>query len=87
MSKLSCTIAGAFHIELDENHPEQFEAAVQLHKESLLANRQPLFVMCRRGNNSQRAVSLLKQKFGARAVDLEGGAQNYAAFDHKFPML
>ena len=79
--------AGSVHIPLDETHPERFEAAVRAQEESLQSESQTLYVMCRRGNNSQRAAILLKEKFGLDCVDLEGGTQEYAAFEPSFPVL
>eukprot|EP00884_Botryococcus_braunii_P020045 jgi/Botrbrau1/6724/Bobra.0324s0015.1 len=47
----------------------------------------PVFVVCRRGNDSQRAVHLLRQTGFEGAVDLVGGLQAWAReVDPRFPL-
>jgi adenylyltransferase and sulfurtransferase len=48
----------------------------------------PLFVVCRRGNDSQRAVALLRQEVGLSvAVDVVGGTEGWAReVDPGFPL-
>ena len=72
------------NIPLDEYHPERFEAAIQGKIEEL---QKPLYVLCRRGNNSQLAVSLLGEKFKFKAVDLIDGMQGWTEYDSSCPLL
>ena len=45
-------------------------------------------VVCRKGNDSQRAVELMRQRFKLDAVDLEGGLLAWSKLaDPAFPAL
>ena len=55
---------------------------------SCYAQEQPLYVICRRGNDSQRVVQLLKDSGIARVMDVVGGLQAWAEeADLAFPWL
>ena len=47
----------------------------------------PVCVVCRRGNDSQLAVQLLKQKGWANVFDLEGGLTAWARDTGTFPQI
>ena len=51
------------------------------------AQERPLYVVCRRGNDSQRVAQLLKESGIAGVMDMVGGLQAWAAeADHAFPL-
>ena len=54
---------------------------------SRTAQQRSLYVVCRRGNDSQRVVQLLRSTGFPHAMDLEGGLQAWAAVaDPAFPV-
>jgi len=60
------------------------------HLQALDQSGVPIFFVCRRGNDSQKAVRLFKEAFpasGAGAMDLVGGLQSWATdVDPSFPV-
>ena len=46
-----------------------------------------MFVICRRGNDSQVAVKLLKDHLGSKVKDISGGLTEWAnTIDTQFPI-
>ena len=82
--------AGSVQLPYDERNPSKFEAAIGdlLQEERCpLKGSTPLVVLCRKGNDSQRVVKLLNEKFGVRAKDLQGGLLALAQHNDTLPSL
>ena len=78
------------HLPFDEHHPERFEAALEaaVSQGRSLGQSKSMAVVCRKGNDSQRAVELMRQRFNLDAIDLEGGLLAWSKLaDPAFPAL
>lgn len=83
-------MAGSVHLPYEERSPEKFASKLDSYmaeEECLLKRHQPVVVVCRKGNDSQLAAKLLKDKYGVIASDLEGGFLALAEYDPGFPYL
>ncbi|ODQ81583.1 hypothetical protein BABINDRAFT_159855 [Babjeviella inositovora NRRL Y-12698] len=74
-----CSLPKATHISLDALEKMSVEELVQL--------KEPIYVVCRFGNDSQLATRLLKERAGLKRVwDVKGGVSRWAdVVDLKFP--
>ena len=81
--------AGSIHLPYDERSPAKFTALLDesLKDDATPLRNKPLVVLCRRGNDSQRVVTLLEGLHGIPATDLHGGIVGLAGFDFTFPYL
>ena len=75
----------------DEHQPQTFaktfSEAVDKHP-ILTQSDKRLTVICRKGNDSQRAVALIREKFSIDAVDVQGGLLEWnRGADPQFPLL
>jgi rhodanese-related sulfurtransferase len=82
--------AGSVNIPFEENSPEKFERSLN---KILEEDRGPLqrgkavVVICRKGNDSQRVVQVMRQSYGFQARDLRGGLLGISTLDQSFPVL
>lgn len=74
----------------DEHHPERFGRAVEEARrtEEAFRDASKVVVVCRRGNDSQTAVQILREHFKLDAVDLQGGLLDWSrTADPSFPAV
>lgn len=83
--------AGSIHLHFDEHKPEEFAKTFADAVEEwpqLLDSKRQLTIVCRRGNDSQRAVEVLRNSLSIDAVDLKGGLTEWnRRADPSFPLL
>lgn len=82
--------AGAVHVPFDEHQPQKFAEAAEraLREDASLSDSSSLTVVCRRGNDSQRAVQLLRERLQCPVVDLQGGLLRWSSTaDPTFPSI
>jgi len=74
-----CSLPHSLHIPLNQLEP---------HMEEIYQKKLPVYVVCRRGNDSQIAVEQLKKKYGdILAKDIVGGLQQWTlTVDPDFPL-
>ena len=79
-------LSPSINIPLDKLEQEITTVKEALHSHNDNGNSSELIVLCRRGNDSQKAVQCL-ERLGVRCRDLRGGLYSWRAqVDHSFPI-
>ncbi|RIB22701.1 Molybdopterin-synthase sulfurtransferase [Gigaspora rosea] len=77
-----CNLPGSLNIPLNE-----LSKKVDLIQQSLPSSVAPVYVICRRGNDSQLAVQTLRKTLQGEIKDVVGGLYRWAKdVDHEFPI-